>query len=101
MDEKTIGIFGTIAVILLGVIGSLLAWCLGGKDLQGNKREVIRQMLNFEITLIIVSFLAIIPLVGLLVGLAVLVANIIFAIKSFNAFNNDAEFKAPAYQFVK
>ena len=55
MDEKTIGIFGTIAVILLGVIGSLLAWCLGGKDLQGNKREVIRQMLNFEITLIIVS----------------------------------------------
>ena len=39
MDEKTIGIFGTIAVILLGVIGSLLAWCLGGKDLQGNRSE--------------------------------------------------------------
>ncbi len=53
-------------------------WCLGGKDLQGNKREVIRQMLNFEITLIIVSFLAIIPLVGLIVGLAVLVAKYYF-----------------------
>ena len=49
MDEKTIGIFGTIAVILLGVIGSLLAWCLGGKDLQGNKREVIDRCLTLKL----------------------------------------------------
>ena len=91
-----------LQLFFLGVIGSLLAdGALAVKICKATKREVIRQMLNFEITLIIVSFLAIIPLVGLIVGLAVLVANIIFAIKSFKAFNNDAEFKAPAYQFVK
>ncbi len=101
MDEKTLGIFGTIAVILLGVIGSLVAWFLGGKDLEGNKREILRQMLNFEITLIIVSFLGLIPFVGIVVGLAVLVGNIVFAIKSFQAYNNDTEFKAPAFDFVK
>ncbi len=101
MDEKALGIFGTIAVIILGVIGSLVAWFLGGKNLEGNKREIIRQMLNFEISLIIVSFLGLIPFVGIIVGLGILIANIVYAVKSFKAYNNDTEFKAPGFDFVK
>lgn len=101
MDEKALKIFGTILVIFLGVIASLIAWCLGGKDLEGNARETIRQMLNFEISLIILSLLSIIPFVGLVVGLVVLITNIVFGIKSFIAINNDTPFKAPGYEFVK
>lgn len=102
MNEKTLTIIGTLGVILFGVIASIVAWFAGGNELQGNSREVIRQMFNFELTILIASLvLGWIPLISILVGLAIVVANIIFAIKSFNAANNNTEFKAPCFEFIK
>lgn len=102
MNEKTLSIIGTLGVILFGVIASIVAWFAGGKDLQGNAKEVIRQMFNFEITIFIVGFFtAWIPFVGFLIGLAILVSNIVFAIKSYNAVNKGVEFKAPGFAFIK
>ncbi len=84
------------------VIVSAVAWFAGGKDLSGSSREIIRQMFNFELTILIVSLvLGFIPLVGLIAGFAIMIANIVFAIKSFAASNNNAEFKAPCYEFIK
>ncbi len=102
MNEKTLTIIGTLGVILFGVIASAVAWFAGGKDLSGSSREIIRQMFNFELTILIVSLvLGFIPLVGLIAGFAIMIANIVFAIKSFAASNNNAEFKAPCYEFIK
>ena len=95
MNEKTLTIIGTLGVILFGVIASAVAWFAGGKDLSGSSREIIRQMFNFELTILIVSLvLGFIPLVGLIAGFAIMIANIVFAIKSFAASNNNEEFKA-------
>lgn len=102
MKEKTLSIIGTLGTILFGVFASLFAWFAGGKDLQGNSKEVIRQMFNFEITIFIAGLvLGWIPLVGILVGLAIFVANIVLAIKSFVAANKGEEFKAPGFEFIK
>ena len=102
MNEKTLTIIGTLGVILFGVIASAVAWFAGGKELSGNSREIIRQMFNFELTIFIASLiLSFIPLVNILAGLVIMIANIVFAIKSFAASNNNAEFKAPFYEFIK
>ena len=104
-NEKVLTLVGTLGVIILGVIGSLVAWFLGGKDLEGNARETLRQIFNFEISLIIVAFIvgvvsAFIPFVGILVLLLSL-ANLVLPIMAFIAINNGTEFKAPSFQFVK
>ena len=102
MNEKTLTIIGTLGTILFGVIASLVAWFAGGKDLQGNSKEIIRQMFNFELTILIASIvLGLIPFVGILVGFVVLVANLVFAIKSYIAATKGAEFKAPGFEFIK
>ncbi len=101
MEEKNLTLISTLGVIILGVIGPLIGWFCGGCNLESNSKETIRQMLNFEITLILVSFLTLIPLIGLIVPVIVFVTNIIFAIKSFNATKNNAPFKAPGYEFIK
>ncbi len=102
MNEKTLSIIGTLGTILFGVFASLVAWFAGGKDLQGNTKEVIRQMFNFELTIFVAGLvLGWIPLVGILVGLVIFVSNIVFAIKSFIAANKGEEFKAPAFAFIK
>ena len=98
MDEKTSVLVGTIGSIFLGVIAAALAWILGKDTLTGNNKEIVRQMLNFEISLMIVSFvLAIIPFVGVVLALIVWVVNIIFCVKAFLAHKNNVEFKAPSF----
>ena len=101
MDEKASVLLGTLGTIVLGIIGSLIAWFAGNASLQGNNREIVRQMLNFEISLLIVGLLSLIPYVGLIVGPVVFIMNLIFAIKSFMAAKNNAAFSAPGYEFVK
>ena len=101
MDEKVSVLFGTLGTIVLGVFATLIAWYAGNAFLQGNNREIVRQMLNFEISLFIVGLLSIIPFVGFIVAPVVLIMNLIFAIKGFVAFQKNAEFKAPGYEFIK
>ena len=102
MDEKMTGILGTLGVILLGVIASVIAWALGPKDLPAAKKEIVRQMLNFQITILIVSLvLCWIPIVGALVCLVVWVANIYYAIVSFMAYEKGNTIKIPAIELIK
>ncbi|MBR6098482.1 DUF4870 domain-containing protein [bacterium] len=104
MDEKTLVIIGTIVSIFLGLIASLIAWFCGGRDLQpGASREAIRLMFNFEICcFILIIALGWIPILGQLLILALWIANIIFAIKAYNAATKNEEgFKIPCYEFIK
>lgn len=102
MNEKTLTIIGTLGTIILGVFASLIAWFAGGKELQGNSKEVIRQMFNFELTIFVAGIvLGLIPVVGQILALVIFVANLVFAIQSFVAANKGAEFKAPGFEFIK
>ncbi len=102
MNEKTLGIIGTLGCIVLGIIASLIAWFCGGKELQTPTKEVIRQMFNLELTLTIVgAILFFIPLVGQLICVVLNLVSIIYAIMAFIALNNNKEFKAPSFEFIK
>lgn len=102
MDEKTLAALGTLGTIILGVLAAAIAWFAGGQNLQGNTKEVLRQMFNFEICLLIVGIVVgFIPVVNMIGGLVIFVVNIIFALKAFSAANNGTEFKAPALEIIK
>ena len=93
---------GTIITIILGVLASLIAWFAGGQNLQGASREAIRQMFNFEIIFLILAItLGWIPILGQILVLVLWIANIVFAIKSYNAANNNTEIKIPCIDIIK
>ena len=102
MDKKTLVLVGTILTIIFGLLASLVAWFAGGKELEGSAKEAIRQMFNFELTYLIAALvLGWIPLLGQLLVLGLWIANIVFAIKAFNAANKDEEVKVAAFDFIK
>lgn len=102
MDEKTSVIVGTILTIFFGLLASLIAWFCGGEKLQGSSREAIRQMFNFEITFFILAVvIGWVPILGQLAVLILWIMNIVFAIKSFNAANNNQEIRVPSFNIVK
>lgn len=102
MNEKTIGFIGTLGCILFGAIASLVAWFCGGKDLQTNTKEVVRQMFNFEITLFIVGILLnLIPILGQLTLFVLWLYSIVLSIKAYQAINNNTAFKAPSFELIK
>lgn len=102
MDQKTLVLVGTILTLIFGLLASLVAWFAGGKELEGASKEAIRQMFNFELTYLILALvLGWIPIIGLLVCLGLWIANIVFAIKAFNAGTKDGEVKIPAFNLIK
>ena len=102
MDEKVLGILGTLGCIILGVVAAAVAWFCGGSELQTPAKEVLRRMFNFEITIVILGvILMFIPVVGQLIALALSAVNLIYAVMAFLAIQNNKEFKAPAYEFIK
>ena len=102
MDKKTLVLIGTILTIIFGLLASLVAWFAGGKELEGSAKEAIRQMFNFELTYLILAIvLGWVPILGQLLVLGLWIANIVFAIKAFNAANKDEEVKVPAFDFIK
>lgn len=103
MDKKTLVLVGTVLTLVLGVIASLVAWFAGGKALEnGPAREAIRKMFNFELNyLIIAILLGWIPIIGQLLVLGLWIANIVFAIKAFQAGNSEAEVNIPGFEFIK
>ncbi len=102
MDQKTLVIIGTILTIILGVLASLIAWFAGGQKLEGSAREAIRQMFNFELTYLILAIvLGWIPLLGQLLILILWIANIVFAIKAFQAGTKNTDLKIPCFNMIK
>ena len=102
MDKKMLIHFGTLLAIIFGVLASIIAWVAGGQELQGNAREAIRQMFNYEITFLILAvLLGWIPILGQLLALGLWVANIVFAVNAYNAANKDTEVKIPGFNFIK
>lgn len=94
---------GTLGVILLGVFAPLITWATKKDELQGKEKDIIRKMLNFEITLLIVCVLInFIPLIGLIICMILGVVNIVIAIIGYGALSNDKEFNPPmTYHFIK
>lgn len=102
MDEKTLVLLGTLSTIVLGVIGSIVAWYSGGQELQGNSREIIRKMFNFEICLFCAALIiSVVPFIGALVAPAFFVVNLIVALKAYNAVTKGTEFDVPCIEIIK
>lgn len=102
MSETTLVVIGTILTIFFGILASLISWFCGGSELDGNSKEAIRQMFNFQITaLIIILVFGWLPLIGQLLMFVIWVMNIVFAIQAFNAAEKNNEVKIPAFDIVK
>ena len=99
MNEKTLTLIGTLGGII--AILPLLAWFLGGNNLQGNNRETLKTMVNLEICLIFCCIvLSFIPFVGHIVSVVIFLANIALSIKAYTCVNKEA-FKLPVIEIVK
>ncbi len=97
MNEKILVIIGTLGTIILGVIASLIAWFVGKDSLQGNNREIVRQMFNLQLSLLVISVIICwMPIVNIICALLPLI-NLVFAIMAFIAHQNNKEFKAPSF----
>ena len=99
MNEKALTILGTIG----GIFGifPILAWLLGGSNLQGNNRETLKTMTNLEICLIVCCVvLNFIPFVGNILAMVIGLANIVISIKAYTCINKEA-FKIPIIEIVK
>jgi len=102
MDGKTWATIATLGSIIFGVLAPLLAWFAGGSTLQGNEKEIVRQILNFEFLIFIICFIAgWIPLINLLVWLIAWIATIVYAVKGYTSIGKNEPFKAPGYEFMK
>lgn len=102
MNEKGFVILGTLGTILLGVFASLIAWLVGSDKLQENGKEIVRQMFNWEVSILIISLIVCwIPVIGAILCMVMNVANLVFAIKAFLAYQNNKEFKAPSFINIK
>lgn len=102
MDEKITVLVGTLLTIIFGILASIIAWFAGGQNLQGASKEAIRKMFNFEINFLIIAILlGWIPVAGQILVLALWIANIVFAIKAYNAANSGQEVNIPSFELIK
>ena len=102
MNEKNLGIMGTLGCILLGVIACLIAWFCGGNKLQTPTREVIRKMFNIELTLTIIGVIFMfIPALSRIVCPCLNIISVVLAVMAFMAIKNNTEFNVPSIEFIK
>jgi uncharacterized Tic20 family protein len=100
MSEKGLVILGTLGCILIGVLGTLIAWFCGGKDLTGNAKDILKKMFNFQLSLTLVGIIiSFIPIVNLLLLLFSLIGTV-YVIKAFVAYNKNTQFNAPSFGFI-
>ena len=103
MKNTGLMIFGTLGAILLGFIPPLIVWCLSKEKLETGEKEVIKTILNFEISLLIVCLVAsLIPFIGKLIVSVCSILNIVYAIMAYLAANDNKPLKPLTfYEFVK
>ncbi len=102
MNEKTIGVLGTLGTIILGIFAAAIALFAGGNALQGKTREVVKQMFNFELVILVFGIVTgFIPVVGTIIGGVIFIVNLLVAIKAYLALGSEAEFKLPIPEIIK
>lgn len=99
MNEKNLMILGTLGGII--AIGSIIAWFIGGNKLQGNNRETLATMFNWEICLFVLGIiLNFIPVAGQILSVVAGLINIVIAVKAFTCIDK-AAFKLPIPEIIK
>lgn len=101
-NEKGILALGTLGG-LLGILIPLIVWAVKKETLSPYAKCILTGMVNFELTLLIVSILvSLIPVVGVIIGLILSVFNLVVVIMAFSASSKKNEFKYPmTYNFIK
>lgn len=102
-NEKALLIAGTLGSIFLGFLMPLLIWLVKKDDLSFYGKEMMRGMLNFELTIFIASVvLALIPFIGKLLLAFIPLINAVIPILAFIAVMSHKEYKFPfSYEFIK
>ena len=102
MKNKGLMMLGTLGSIILGIVAPFIAWLCKDK-LDNEEKTIINTMLNFEISLVIIGVvLNFIPVLGRLLSLVLVAANIVYAIMAYMAAKDNKALKPIAiYEFLK
>ena len=94
-SEKTLILLIVILSIISGFIAPLVLWLLKKNELSDFAKNIIRKLLNFELTLLCLCILFIIPFIGPIIsyigGPFVWIVNVIYCIMCAMAVTNSRE----------
>ena len=104
-SEKTLVLLIVILSMITGFLASLVVWALKKDELGENARNFVRNLLNFELTLLCVCVLFIIPFIGPLLAYlgapGLWVVNVVYCIMAAVAISNSKTLSLPSYEFIK
>ena len=104
-SEKTLVLLITILSIITGFIAPLVLWIFKKNELSDFSKNFVRKLLNFELTLLCVCIIFLIPFIGPIIsvigGPAVWIINIIYCIIAAIAVSDSKEANLPSYKFIK
>ena len=104
-SEKTLVLLIVILSIIAGFITPLVLWVIKKSELSEYAQNFIKNLLNFELTLLCVCVLFLIPFIGPILGTLggpiVWIINVIYCIMAAMAITNSKDISLPSYKFIK
>ncbi|MCR5265564.1 MAG: DUF4870 domain-containing protein [Cyanobacteria bacterium RUI128] len=101
-EEK---LFVTLSAIgaIFGFVLPLVLWILKREEFSEYTKQFLKDVLNFELVLLIISMvLCFIPVLGWIANMALFVVNLIVVLRVFVAAQEQKEYSFPIkYQFIK
>ena len=98
-DQRTLALVAHLLGIFTGFIGALIVWLVNKDDAQkGFVNDQAKEALNFQITLLIASFVSgilTLLLIGFLMLAAIGIANLVFSIIAAMKANNGEAYRYP------
>ncbi len=104
-SEKTLVLLIVILSIVTGFLAPLILWLLKKPELSDYAKILTKRLLNFELTLLCVCILFLVPFIGPMIsfigGPLIWIINVIYCIMYAIAIANSKEISLPGYQFIK
>lgn len=104
-SEKTLTLLVIVLSVVAGFIAPLIIWVLKKDSLSDTAKQIIRKLLNFELTLLCVCILFLISVLGQLLAILgaplVWIINVVYCIMAAIAISNSSDVKFPSYEFIK
>ena len=105
-NEKTLVLLTLILSIIVGFLAPLIIWALKKNEMNDYSRNVVRKLLNFELTLACIGLIFLIPIIGQLLAIVgapiVWILNIVYCILAVIKISNFEDVNFPiSFNFIK
>lgn len=104
-SEKTLILLVVILSIISGFLASICLWAIQKDSLSHDAKNFTRNLLNFELSILCICAIFIIPVIGPAIGYfgapVLWVVNVVYCIMAAVAISESKALKLPCYEFIK